>query len=70
MHFPSLFFQAGDQLLVERVTVFTNSQTLGGIKNGGPSSEGKGYAFITNSYTALGLGGIKKSGPSAGGRGN
>lgn len=65
-----------DELYIEAMKItsgkghgFTNSQTLGGIKNGGPSSGGKGYA-LTNSHTALGLGGIKKSGPSAGGRGN
>lgn len=41
---------------------FTNVDTLGGIKESGPSSGGEGHKF-TNSET---LGGIKNSGPSPG----
>ncbi|XP_027348558.1 PAMP-induced secreted peptide 2 [Abrus precatorius] len=41
---------------------FPNTETLGGIKDSGPSSGGKGHEF-TNSET---LGQIKDSGPSPG----
>ncbi|KAJ1421174.1 hypothetical protein SESBI_13894 [Sesbania bispinosa] len=45
---------------------FTNSETLGGIKDSGPSGPGVGHKF-TNTET---LGGIKESGPSPGGQGH
>ncbi|TKY70617.1 hypothetical protein E2542_SST06908 [Spatholobus suberectus] len=42
--------------------VFTDSEALGGIKGGGPSSGGKGHQFSNSEI----LGGIKDSGPSNG----
>ncbi|XP_061340023.1 PAMP-induced secreted peptide 2-like [Gastrolobium bilobum] len=45
---------------------FTNTETLGGIKNSGPSSGGAGHKFTNTEI----LGGIKNSGPSSGGEGH
>ena len=45
---------------------FTNTETLGGIKDAGPSGPGVGHSF-TN---AKSLGGTKDSGPSSGGQGH